>query len=77
MRVFVVDKESESEVFNQLMEIKDIMTEPMHDTSNGTVDNNSQDVLFQPGTMERQGSVADGSTFGIVINGHSLVGVAG
>eukprot|EP00731_Ephydatia_muelleri_P016102 Em0009g526a len=72
MRVFVVDKESESEVFNQLMEIKDIMTEPMHDTSNGTVDNNSQDVLFQPGTMERQGSVADGSTFGIVINGHSL-----
>ena len=70
MKVFVVDKENDKEVHNQLMDIQQMMTEPLAGTP---VDNNSHDVLIQPSSMERPEGVAEGSSFGIVINGHSLV----
>ena len=76
MRVFVIDKEDEQGVTEQLQEYRqDILELSQNANDRAPPDNTSHDVLIRPSTLETQRSTTEDLTFGIVINGHSLVGV--
>ena len=76
--MFTVDKESKEGVVEQLRDVRQVvsdMSQVAHHDRTG--DTTSDEVLIHPNTLVTQQSIsAEDSTFGLVINGHSLVGVA-